>query len=126
MKRFLLDLTATALNLDYFLVEIADAGRVVGYLLRGPLRAEGEDAVSISESTLEAARDTWKLLVAAGGVRIDPASEAFDRALEEALCADGCCDHYVCTEGRALAGWNEPEPSRWDYASEAFGPSAEL
>ena len=39
-------------------------------------------------------------------------------------CEHGTCDHYTCTEGRSLDEWQEPEPTRWDYESEAFGPTA--
>ena len=42
------------------------------------------------------------------------------RKEEEAECAAGTCDHYVCTGGRSLDEWDEPEPTAWDYNSEAF------
>jgi hypothetical protein len=45
---------------------------------------------------------------------------------DDAACRDGTCGHYVCTEGRSLDEWAEPEPTQWDYNSEAFGPSAEI
>lgn len=52
-------------------------------------------------------------------------AEALKNAEEEERvsktdCAAGTCDHYVCTEGRSLDEWDEPEPTDWDYNSEAF------
>ena len=52
-------------------------------------------------------------------------AEALKNAEEEeraskADCAAGTCDHYTCTEGRSLDEWDEPEPTDWDYNSEAF------
>lgn len=51
-------------------------------------------------------------------------AEAEAHAAEIALCEAGLCDHYTCTEGRSLDEWSEPEPTLWDYQSEAFGPTA--
>ena len=48
------------------------------------------------------------------------AEETKARKEEEALCAAGQCDHYTCTEGRSVDEWDEPEPTNWDYNSEAF------
>ena len=49
-------------------------------------------------------------------------SEIADYILAD-YCAEGACGHYVCTEGQSLDEWDEPEPTDWDYNSEAFGPS---
>ena len=43
-----------------------------------------------------------------------------EEADRRADCATGTCDHYTCTEGRSLDEWDEPEPTDWDYNSEAF------
>lgn len=52
-------------------------------------------------------------------------AEAADEAQQDLLCDQGLCDHYVCTEGRSLDGWIEPEPTGWDYRSEAFSSEVE-
>ena len=48
------------------------------------------------------------------------AEETKARKEEEALCAAGRCEHYTCTQGRSIDEWDEPEPTDWDYNSEAF------
>lgn len=68
------------------------------------------------------ARDLWKAFLAAGFVR--------DLRIED--CENGRCDHYVCTEGRAVAEWErgnahlheDPAVVRADYLREALGPTA--
>ena len=45
-------------------------------------------------------------------------------AQQDLLCAQGLCAHYGCTEGRSLVGRFEPEPTTWDYRSEAFSSEA--
>ncbi len=67
-------------------------------------------------------RDEYTVAEALADAKADAKYEAERKAHEEerALCEAGICEHYTCTQGRSIDEWDEPEPTDWDYNSEAF------
>jgi len=78
---------------------------------------EVADVILDRQREADSYRDEFTVAEALEDAKALKDAEEADRKAE---CADGTCDHYTCTEGRSLDEWDEPEPTDWDYNSEAF------
>jgi hypothetical protein len=78
---------------------------------------EVADVILDRQREADSHRDEFTVAEALEDAKALRDAEEADRTAE---CAAGTCDHYTCTEGRSLDEWDEPEPTDWDYNSEAF------
>jgi len=87
---------------------------------------EVADVILDRQREADSYRDEYTVAEALEDAKALRNAEEEERA-SKADCATGTCDHYVCTEGRSLDEWDEPEPTAWDYESEIDrgGDSAE-
>ena len=78
---------------------------------------EVADVILDRQREADSYRDEFTVAEALEDAKALRDAEEADRKAE---CAAGTCDHYTCTEGRSVDEWDEPEPTDWDYNSEAF------